>query len=135
MLDHVSIPVRDLERAAAFYDAVLAPLGLVRRKVVSRAIGYGASSQHAPGFWLLVRREIGAAEPGMGLHVSFQAITREAVDAFHAAALKAGGKDAGAPGVRAEYTQPFYGAFALDVDGFKIEAVCRAQSTTPGAAE
>jgi catechol 2,3-dioxygenase-like lactoylglutathione lyase family enzyme len=125
VLDHVSIPVRDLERAAAFYDAVLAPLGLVRRKVVSRAIGYGASSQHAPGFWLLVRREIGAAEPGMGLHVSFHAITREAVDAFHAAALKAGGKDAGAPGVRPEYTQPFYGAFAFDLDGFKIEAVCR----------
>jgi predicted lactoylglutathione lyase len=134
VLDHVSIPVRNLERAAAFYDAVLAPLGLVRRKVVSRAIGYGPSAQRAPGFWLLVRREIGAAEAGVGFHVSFSASTREAVDAFHAAAMEAGGKDAGAPGERPEYTQPFYGAFVFDLDGFKIEAVCRAQSTTPGAA-
>jgi predicted lactoylglutathione lyase len=125
VLDHVSIPVRDLDRAAAFYDAVLAPLGLVRGKVVSRAIGYGAPKQHAPGFWLLVRREIGAAEPGLGLHISFSAPTRDAVDAFHAAAIKAGGKDAGAPGERPEYTQPFYGAFVFDLDGFKVEAVCR----------
>jgi predicted lactoylglutathione lyase len=127
VLDHLSIPVRDLERAAAFYDAVLAPLGLARRKVVSRAIGYGRPNQPAPGFWLLLRREIGAANPGLGLHISFSAPTRDAVDAFHAAAIKAGGKDAGAPGERPDYTQPFYGAFAFDLDGFKIEAVCRSR--------
>ncbi|HWA36393.1 MAG TPA: VOC family protein [Burkholderiales bacterium] len=125
MLDHVSIPVRDLMRAAAFYDAVLAPLGLVRRKVLAHGVGFGPPLQAAPGFWLLARREAGAAAPGLGLHLSFRAPTRKAVDAFHAAALKAGGKDAGAPGPRPEYTQPFYGAFVFDLDGFKVEAVCR----------
>lgn len=125
MLDHVSIPVADLKRSAAFYDAALAPLGLARRKQMPHAVGYGAPSAHAPCFWILVRKE-GSAAAGVGLHVSFQAADRAAVDAFHRAALAAGGKDAGAPGERPEYTQPFYGAFAFDPDGFKIEAVCRA---------
>lgn len=124
MLDHVSLPVRDLARASAFYDAVLAPLALVRRKELPHAVGYGNRARQAPCFWLLLRRE-GGAGAGIGLHVSFQAQSRAAVDAFHAAALKAGGKDGGAPGERPEYTQPFYGAFAFDLDGFKVEAVCR----------
>lgn len=125
MLDHVSLPVADLRRSAAFYDAALAPLGLVRRKQIAHAVGYGAPSAHAPCFWILGRKD-GSAAAGVGLHVSFQASDRAAVDAFHRAALAAGGTDAGAPGERPEYTQPFYGAFALDLDGFKIEAVCRA---------
>ena len=125
VLDHISLPVSDLERASAFYDAVLATIGLSRRKQVPGGIGYGTEAMSAPCFWILDRRSEGAAGPGMGLHVSFVAATRASVDAFHAAALREGGVDAGPPGLRSEYTAPFYGAFVRDLDGFKIEAVCR----------
>ena len=125
MVDHVSIPVADLALAAAFYDAVLATLGLRRRKERPGAIGYGDDSRPAPIFWLLARGPEGGATPGAGLHVSFVASDRASVDAFHAAALRAGAKDAGGPGLRPHYTMPFYGAFVLDLDGFKVEAVCR----------
>ena len=125
MIDHVSLPVADLARAAAFYDRVLAAIGLVRRKERPGAIGYGPADRGAPVVWILARRDAGAATPGIGLHVSFVARDHASVDAFHAAALASGGADAGAPGPRPEYTQPFYGAFVLDPDGFKIEAVCR----------
>lgn len=128
MIDHVSLPVTDLDRSSAFYDALLAPLGLVRTKERPGAVGYGPSGRPAPVFWILAAREGGApdrAAPGRGLHVSFVSPDRAGVDRFHAAALAAGGQDAGAPGERPEYTRPFYGAFALDPDGFKIEAVCR----------
>jgi catechol 2,3-dioxygenase-like lactoylglutathione lyase family enzyme len=124
VIDHVSLPVADLARAAAFYDAVLATLGLRRQKERPGAIGYGDESRAAPVFWLLARTERGAGA-GAGLHVSFAAPDRPSVDEFHATALGAGGKDAGAPGLRPQYTMPFYGAFVLDLDGFKIEAVCR----------
>ena len=124
MIDHVSIPVEDLDRASTFYDAVLATLGLLRRKEHARAIGYGPPNRAAPVFWIL-RSTSGGASPGSGLHLSFQAATRNAVDAFHATALRCGGRDAGQPGLRPQYTMPFYGAFVVDLDGFKIEAVCR----------
>lgn len=124
MIDHVSVPVADLSRAAAFYDAVLATLGLQRRKGRAGAIGYGPAARAAPVFWILVATERNA-KPGIGLHVSFVAPNRSSVDAFHATALRHGGQDAGAPGPRPQYTQPFYGAYVLDPDGFKIEAVCR----------
>jgi catechol 2,3-dioxygenase-like lactoylglutathione lyase family enzyme len=126
VIDHVSIPVGDLNRAAAFYDPVLRTVGLSRRKERPGAIGYGPRTRAAPVFWILDREREGSAAPGTGLHVSFAAATRSSVDAFHAAALRHGGKDAGAPGLRPQYTMPFYGAFVLDPDGFKIEAVCRA---------
>ena len=135
MLDHVSIPVGDVDRAAAFYDAVLATIGLRRRKERPGAIGYGPETRAAPVFWILARqhgspggepRVDAHATAGAGLHVSFQAPDRASVDAFHRAALRCGGRDAGEPGLRPQYTMPFYGAFVLDLDGFKIEAVCRA---------
>jgi catechol 2,3-dioxygenase-like lactoylglutathione lyase family enzyme len=125
MLDHVSFPVADLERAAAFYDAALAPLRLARRKVLPDAIGYGPGDRAAPVFWLLRAAPTGAARAGTGLHLGFEAPDAASVDAFFEAALAAGGRAAGGPGPRPEYTQPFYGAFVLDLDGFKIEAVCR----------
>lgn len=126
MIDHVSIPVADLARAAKFYDPVLATLGLSRRKERAGAIGYGPATRPAPVFWILDHARDGGAAPGVGLHVSFVAPDRASVAAFHAAALRNGGKDAGAPGPRPQYTQPFYGAYVIDPDGFKIEAVCRA---------
>lgn len=126
MLDHISIPVANLRRAAAFYDAVLGALGLERRKESARGIGYGGKEAAAPCFWLLSASEKSPARPGLGLHVSFSAPTRAAVDLFHARAVAAGGIDAGAPGLRPEYSSAFYGAFVRDLDGFKIEAVCRA---------
>lgn len=124
-IDHVSLPVADLRRAGAFYDAVLATVGLVRRKERPGAIGYGPENRAAPVFWLLQRRGGEGARPGVGLHVSFAASTRASVDAFHRTAIGCGGRNAGAPGLRPQYTRPFYGAFVLDPEGIKVEAVCR----------
>jgi catechol 2,3-dioxygenase-like lactoylglutathione lyase family enzyme len=125
MLDHISIPVADIDRSAVFYDAVLATIGLERRKERPGAIGYGPPARAAPVFWILAGEREGSGAPGVGLHVSFQARDRRSVDAFHETALSFGGRDAGEPGLRPQYTMPFYGAFVLDPDGFKIEAVCR----------
>lgn len=125
MLDHISIPVRDFARAASFYDTVLATIGLKRTKERAGAIGYGTEVGLPPEFWILEQNDPGAARSGIGLHVSFRVKSRGQVDAFHAAALAQGGKDAGAPGVRPQYTAGFYGAFAYDLEGFKIEAVVR----------
>jgi catechol 2,3-dioxygenase-like lactoylglutathione lyase family enzyme len=124
-IDHVSIPVADFAKSAAFYDAVLATLGLKRRKErPGEAIGWGPDDVLPPIFWILAR-EPGAATSGVGLHISFRAKDRTEVGAFHATALQMGGVDAGAPGVRPQYTAGFYGCFAFDLDGFKIEAVVR----------
>ena len=122
MLDHASIAVTDLERSAAFYDAVLGTLGYQRRKQVQAAIGYGPPDEEAAVFWILAGEPAAAAR---GLHWSFRATDRETVRAFHAKALERGGRDAGAPGARPEYAAAFYAAFVLDPDGYKIEAVCR----------
>ena len=121
----MSLPVRNLDEAAAFYDAVLATLGLVRRKQREGAIGYGPDEVEPPIFWILARAAEGSAEPGIGLHVSFRAKDRDQVHAFYETALALGGRDAGAPGERPHYTAGFYGCFVHDRDGFKIEAVFR----------
>jgi len=125
VIDHVSIAVADLARSAAFYDAVLATVGLRRRKEREGSIGWGPDDVAPPVFWIHVQGGARAARPGLGLHVSFHARSRDEVHAFHSAAIKHGGRDAGAPGPRPEYTAGFYGAFALDPDGTKIEAVVR----------
>lgn len=124
-IDHVSIPVRDFTRAASFYDAALATLGLIRRKEREDAIGYGPDAVLPPIFWILARAGDGAASSGIGLHISFRARNRDEVHAFYDTALEHGARDAGAPGERPHYTAGFYGCFVFDLDGFKIEAVVR----------
>jgi len=135
MLDHVSIPVRDGTRAAAFYDAVLAAIGLRRVKEVNGSIGYGRDKGW-PMFWLepawRLPESAKTARSGIGLHISFRANSRAEVHAFHEAALASGGRDAGAPGPRPQYSSGFYGAFAFDPDGFKVEAVLREDVTVGG---
>ena len=126
-LDHVSLPVRDLMAAKSFYDRVLATLGIARIVERAGAIGYAAEGG-PPEFWLVPRGTAGAS-PGRGLHVSFRASSPERVLAFHRVALALGAKDAGPPGERPEYSGSFY-AFAIDPEGYKIEATCR--SALPG---
>lgn len=117
MIDHVSIKVSDLAKAKTFFEAALAPLGYkVVKEFPGAAVGLGAAGK--PDFWISIG---GKTAP---VHIAFATADRKVVDAFHAAALKAGGKDEGAPGVRKEYHPNYYGAFVLDLDGNNIEAVC-----------
>jgi len=124
IIDHISLPVRDFEASAAFYDPVLATLGLIRRKQSATSIGWGPDLVLPPIFWILARED-GSASPGTGLHVSFRVKNRKQAHAFHETALSHGGRDAGAPGPRPHYTAGFYGCFVFDLDGYKIEAVFR----------
>jgi len=123
VIHHIDLPVRDLTRSQAFYDSALAPLGLKlvihnRHPQGHEVLGYGALPD--PVFWI----RSGKA-PIEKLHVAFVASTREAVDAFHKAALNAGGVCNGPPGLRPRYAENYYAAFVLDPDGNNIEAVCR----------
>ena len=109
MINHVSIGVRDIARTRRFYDAALKPLG------------YGKG---AVAFWISATERPVATDAKSGLHFCFDAPTRKSVDAFHAAALKAGGSDNGKPGPRADYGPSYYAAFVVDPDGYRIEAYC-----------
>lgn len=122
MLHHISFAVASLERAAAFYDATLGTLGYVRVWTDATAIGYGVSAEGGDQFAIKLRPE-GLGVPGAGFHLAFAAPNRAAVDAFHDAALRAGGTDNGAPGLRPQYGSGYYAAFVLDPDGYRIEAV------------
>ncbi len=121
MFDHVSIGVADLQRSRAFYDAALGALGLKRLYADDGSLGYGASS---PGWWVNSASAPVPANSASGLHFCFAAPTRKSVDAFHAAALKQGGKDNGAPGLRESYGPNYYAAFVIDPDGYRLEAYC-----------
>jgi catechol 2,3-dioxygenase-like lactoylglutathione lyase family enzyme len=117
-LDHVGLDVSSYEASRAFYERALAPLGIrLLMEPVPEVGGFGGDR---PFFWV-ARRERG---PDSGVHVAFGAEDRATVDAFHAAALAAGGKDNGGPGVREIYHPSYYGAFVLDPDGNNVEAVC-----------
>ncbi len=119
MLDHVTIGVSDFGRAAAFYDAALHPLGIVRLYGDGTTVaGYGVGRRAF--FWVGLRDG-----QQTGTHIAFAAQDRAVVDHFHQAALAAGGRDNGAPGLRPHYHPDYYGAFVLDPDGHNIEAVCR----------
>ena len=125
MLDHIGFPVSNYKRSKGFYMNALAPLGYALVMEVASehtgdrsAAGFGTEGR--PRFW------IAAGAPVKGqMHVAFKANTRKAVEEFYEAALKAGGKDNGAPGLRPHYHENYYGAFVFDPDGHNIEAVCR----------
>ncbi len=122
MLDHAGLEVSDLERSRAFYEAALAPLGISTVMEFEGMLGLGTETESGrqPFFWLAAR----GRPPVSGVHLAFTAGTTDEVDAFHAAALAAGGTDNGAPGLRTNYHPHYYGAFVLDPDGNNIEAVC-----------
>lgn len=121
MFDHVSIGVSDIKRAGKFYDAALGPLGYTRLSDGEGSLGYG---DKAVALWLGATAKPVKPDMESGLHFCFVAKDRKAVDAFHAAALKSGGKDNGKPGVRADYSPTYYAAFVIDPDGYRIEAYC-----------
>ena len=125
MIAHVSIGVRDIARARRFYDAALEPLGYTCLSSVDGSLGYGDA---APAYWVSETAHPVPADDRSGLHICFAAPDRASVDAFHRAALKAGGTDNGAPGLRAEYGPNYYAAFAVDPDGYRIEAWCGKKS-------
>lgn len=123
MIDHVSIGVRDLAATRRFYGAALQPLGYKCLSESAGSLGYGSES---PALWISAVEHPVPADPGSGLHFCFTAPSRRSVDEFHAAALRAGGRDNGKPGLRAEYGPDYYAAFVVDPDGYRIEAYCGA---------
>ena len=121
MLDHVSIGVRDIARSKRFYDAALAPLGYGCKSESAGSLGYG---RDGVALWIgAVARPVPPDEQS-NLHFCFTAPTRAGVDEFHSAALRAGGRDNGAPGLRADYGPDYYAAFVVDPDGYRLEAYC-----------
>jgi catechol 2,3-dioxygenase-like lactoylglutathione lyase family enzyme len=123
MFDHVSIGVADIARAKRFYDAALAPLGYKCLSEDASSLGYGAG---AVALWIgAVPRPV-PEDAGSNLHFCLAAPDPRSVAAFHAAALAAGGRDNGAPGLRTAYAPDYYAAFVIDPDGYRIEAYCRA---------
>ena len=130
MLDHISLRVTDYDRSKRFYEAALAPLGYVL--AMENDSGAGFRKGYIPSFWIKrgdVTQPQVQASPASGcggpaLHVAFASDDRQSVDAFYHAAVAAGARDNGAPGLRLSYHANYYGAFVLDPDGYNIEAVC-----------
>jgi catechol 2,3-dioxygenase-like lactoylglutathione lyase family enzyme len=120
MIDHVSISVRDLDRAARFYEAVLGAIGYARLRNRPATVGFG---KRYPEFWLNHRPSMRPAEPDTGTHICVRVPDVDAVQRFHAAALTAGGTSDGEPGPRPEYSEGYYAAFVRDPEGNRIEAV------------
>jgi catechol 2,3-dioxygenase-like lactoylglutathione lyase family enzyme len=121
MIAHVSIGVRDIEVSKSFYDATLAPLGYKCIRAARSMAGYGYGTDKI-SFWVISAERPVPADEKSGLHFCFAAPNAGAVDAFHAAALGAGGNDNGAPGLRPIYGPDYYAAFIIDPDGYRIEA-------------
>jgi catechol 2,3-dioxygenase-like lactoylglutathione lyase family enzyme len=119
MIDHIGVTVADYARSVDFYRRALAPLGI---ELVSETHGWaGFGPAGRPQFWITAGRPMGP-----GFHVAFSSADRASVRRFHAAALAAGGRDSGPPGIREVYHPDYFGAFVLDPDGYNIEAVCHA---------
>jgi len=126
VFSHVTVGTADIARAVAFYDAVLAPLGLARQEtdLAHGLAGYAAAPETTPQFWVLRPIDGGPPSVGNGVTLAFEAPDRATVDAVHAAILAAGGRDEGGPGLRPHYHADYYGAYARDLDGHKICVVC-----------
>ena len=130
MLDHIGLRVADQDRSKSFYEVALAPLGF--RLLMEGASGVGLGRGPIPAFWIKVGTPAQASRTpderagcgGAPVHVAFVGESRTAVDAFHRAALAAGGRDNGVPRLRPEYHANYYAAFVLDPDGYNVEAVC-----------
>ena len=120
MIDHVSVGVSDLDRAARFYQAALAPLGLTRLVTRPATVGFGKAY---PEFWINLRVGMARVAAESGVHICLRAKTAAEVDAFHAAALDVGGTSDGAPGLRRHDRISYYAAFVVDPDGNRIEVV------------
>jgi catechol 2,3-dioxygenase-like lactoylglutathione lyase family enzyme len=120
MIDHISICVRDLDQASRFYEAVLETIGYSKLRLWPHSVGFGKTY---PEFWINLRVAMMPIDGDSGSHVAVRAPTPQAVDAFHAAALAAGGQSDGTPGRRPEYSPVYYAAFIRDPDGNRIEAV------------
>jgi catechol 2,3-dioxygenase-like lactoylglutathione lyase family enzyme len=120
MIDHVSVGVRDLDRGARFYQAVLGAIGYQQLEVRERTIGFGKTY---PEFWINLRATMPPVAADSGTHVGLRVRSSELVDIFHAAALAAGGASDGAPGLRPQHGEGYYAAFIRDPDGNRIEAV------------
>lgn len=129
MLDHVGFAVSDIRSSRAFYEAALAPIGISLMMEIApeqnvdggggTALGFG--SPESPFFWIADNERVGE-----GTHIAFRVESRSLVDAFYEAAIAAGGRDNGGPGLRPRYHPNYYAAFVRDPDGFNIEAVCHA---------
>jgi catechol 2,3-dioxygenase-like lactoylglutathione lyase family enzyme len=122
MLAHFSIGVRDIDQAKRFYDAVLEPLGYKCLRPAKTVPGYGYG-RDSLAFWVISAECPVPPDEASGLHFCFAAPNGDAVDAFRAAALQAGGRDNGAPGMRNKYSSDYYAAFVIDPDGYRIEAL------------
>jgi catechol 2,3-dioxygenase-like lactoylglutathione lyase family enzyme len=120
MIDHVSVGVSDLQRAARFYELTLAPLGLSRLVTRPATIGFG---KIYPEFWINLRADMTPVPRESGVHICLRARSTDEVDAFHTAAVTAGGHSDGAPGLRPHDRVRYYTAFIIDPDGNRIEAV------------
>ncbi len=120
MIDHISIAVRDLAAATRFYDELLAPLGYQRRDTRAATVGWGKTYSE---FWINVRSDMAPVGCDSGVHICLRASSKDAVTAFHAAAIRNGGASDGAPGFRAQDNPGYYAAFIRDPDGNRIEAV------------
>ena len=120
MIDHVSVGVADLDRAARFYEAALSALGLSRVVTRPATVGFGKAY---PEFWINLRPDMAKVAHASGTHICLRARTTAEVDAFHAAAIAHGGMSDGAPGLRPHDRVKYYAAFVLDPDGNRIEAV------------
>jgi catechol 2,3-dioxygenase-like lactoylglutathione lyase family enzyme len=124
MIDHTGVSVADIARSKAFYEAALAPLGYSLLMEWEHFAGFGVAPK--PDFW------IGHGTSNVPpVHVAFRAASRAEVDAFYRAAMAAGGRDNGPPGLRPHYHPSYYGAFVLDPDGHNIEAVCHGTEVGP----
>jgi catechol 2,3-dioxygenase-like lactoylglutathione lyase family enzyme len=121
MINHLSLGIRSVAKSQKFYDAVMKPLGYKCLSESKESLGYGAD---AVVLWLGQTDHPVAPDMRSGLHLCFDAPTRKAVDAFHKAALAAGGKCNGEPGLRADYGENYYAAFVIDPDGYRLEAYC-----------